>query len=62
MPKNYHDAKSEPSRNEELAKVLDGLEPLSNTPRQLGFVRSQGIASADPKRGFADDINSMFSC
>ena len=60
MPKNHHDAKTEPSRNEELARVLDDMEPMASTSRQLGFMRGLGIASADLKRGFADDINSMF--
>ena len=60
MPTNRHDAKTEPSRNEELSRVLDAIELMATTTRQLGFMRSQGIATADLKRGFADDINPMF--
>ena len=62
MPKNHHDAKTEPSRNEELARVLDDMEPVTSTTRQLGFMRSHGIATADLKGDFADDINAMFNC
>ena len=52
--------KTEPSQDGELAKVLDQMEPMASTPRQLGFMRGHGEASADLKRGFADDINAMF--
>lgn len=38
------------------------MEPLASTPRQLGFMRSQGIATAELKDDFADDINAIFSC
>ena len=63
MPMNRHDAKTEPSGiDEEQAEVLDDLEPIVSTTRQLGFMRSQGIATADLKGDFADDINAMFSC
>ena len=35
---------------------------MSTTPRrrQLGFMRMKGIATADLKGDFADDINAMF--
>jgi hypothetical protein len=60
---NRHDAKTEPSGlDEEQARVLDDMEPVASTTRQLGFMRSQGIATADLKGDFADDINDMFSC
>ena len=38
------------------------LVPMSTTPRrrQLGFMRMKGIATADLKGNFADDINAMF--
>ena len=59
---NRHDAKTEPSSlDEEQAKVLDAMEPMASTTRQLGFMHSQGIATADLKGGFADDINAVFS-
>ena len=32
------------------------------TRRQLGFMRTKGIASGDPKDDFADDINTIFGC
>ena len=60
---NRHDAKTEPSSlDEEQAKVLDAIEPMASTTRQLGFMHSQGIATADLTGDFADDINAMFSC
>ena len=39
------------------------LVPVDSTPRrrQLGFMRNQGIATADVKGDFIDDINAMFS-
>ena len=47
---NRHDAKTEPSSlDEEQAKVLDAMEPMASTTRQLGFMHSQGIATADLK-------------
>ena len=52
--------KTEPSQDGELAKVLDQMEPMASTPRQLGFMRGHGEASGELKRGFADDINAMF--
>ena len=59
---NRHDAKTEPSSlDEEQAKVLDAMEPMASTTRQLGFMQSQGIATADLKGDFADDINAVFS-
>ena len=70
MPMNRHDAKTEPSGlDEEQARVLDDMEPVTSTTRQLGFMRSHWIATADLKGDFADlkgdfadDINAMFSC
>ena len=63
MPMNRHDAKTEPSGiDEEQARVLEAMEPMASTTRQLGFMRGHGIATADLKGGFADDINAMFSC
>ena len=52
--------KTEPSQDGELAKVLDQMEPMASTRRQLGFMRGHGIASADQKCGFANDIIAMF--
>ena len=60
MPKKRHEGKTQPSRIDDLAKGLDDMEPMASTSRQLGFMRGLGIASADLKRSFADDINSMF--
>ena len=42
--------------------VLDDMELVTSTTRQLGFMRSHGIATADLKGDFADDINAMFNC
>ena len=75
MRVNLHDAKTHLSRYVEQAldgddvviaragKPLVKLVPVDTTPRrrQLGFMRSQGIATADVKGDFADDINAMFS-
>ena len=72
---NLHDAKTNLSRYVEQAldgddvviaragKPLVKLVPVDTTPRkrQLGFMRSQGIATADVKGDFVDDINAMFS-
>ena len=59
---NRYDAKTEPSSlDEEQAKVLDAMEPMASTTRQLGFMHRQGIATADLKGDFADDINAVFS-
>lgn len=72
---NLHDAKTNLSRYVEQAldgdevviaragKPLVKLVPVDTTPRkrQLGFMRSQGIATADVKGDFVDDINTMFS-
>ena len=74
MQVNLHDAKTNLSRYVEQA--LDGEEvviaragqplvklvPVSSTPRrrQQGFMRTKGIATADLKRDFADDVNAMF--
>lgn len=75
MQVNLHDAKTNLSRYVEQAldgddvviaragKPLVKLVPVDTTPRRrkLGFMRSQGIATADVKGDFADDINTMFS-
>ena len=44
-------------------KPLVKLVPVDTSPcrRKLGFMRSQGIATADVKSDFADDINAMLS-
>ncbi len=52
--------KTEPPQNEAVAKVLDEIKPMASTTRRLGFMRGHGIARAELKRGFADDINDMF--
>ena len=75
MQVNLHDANTNLSRYVEQAldgddvviaragKPLVKLVPVDTTPRkrQLGFMRSQGIATADVKTDFVDDINAMFS-
>ena len=75
MQVNLHDDKTHLSRYVEQAldgddvviaragKPLVKLVPVDTTPRrrQLGFMRSQGIATADVKGDFADDIKAMFS-
>jgi prevent-host-death family protein len=75
MQVNLHDAKTNLSRYVEQAldgddvviaragKPLVKLVPVDTTPRrrQLGFMRSQGVATADVKGDFVDDINAMFS-
>ena len=75
MQVNLHDAKTNLSRYVEQAldgddvviaragKPLVKLVPVDTTPRkrQLGFMRSRGIATADVKGDFVDDINVMFS-
>ena len=75
MQVNLHDAKTNLSRYVEQAldgddvviaragKPLVKLVPVDSTPRkrQLGFMRSQGTATADVKGDFVDDINAMFS-
>ena len=64
MQVNLHDAKTHLSRYVEQALDGDEVVPVSTTPRlrQLGFMRTKGIASGDPKGDFADDINTMFGC
>ena len=62
MQLKHNAGKSVPSQAEELAKELDDIEPMVSTPRRLGFMRGHGVAIAELKRGFADDINAMFSC
>ena len=75
MQVNLHDAKTNLSRYVEQAldgdevviaragKPLVKLVPVDSTPRrrQLGFMHNQGIATADVKGDFIDDINAMFS-
>ena len=75
MQVNLHDAKTNLSRYVEQAldgdevviaragKPLVKLVPVDTTPRrrQLGVMRNQGIATADVKGDFSDDINAMFS-
>ena len=62
MQKKCQERETQPSQIEKLARVLDAMEPMASTTRQLGFMRGHGIATADLKGGFADDINAMFSC
>jgi len=62
MQLKHNAGKSVPSQAEELAKELDDIEPMVSTTRQLGFMRSHGIATTDLKGDFADDINAMFNC
>ena len=64
MQVNLHDAKTLLSRYVEQALNRDEVVPVSSTPRrrQLGFMRTKGIATADLKGDFADDINTMFGC
>ena len=40
------------------------MEPMASTTRQLGFMHSQGIATADLKGDFADDKRrvQLLSC
>ena len=58
MHVNLHDAKTHLSRYVEQALDGDEVVPVSTTPRrrQLGFMRTTGIASGDLKGDFADDI------
>ena len=60
MQLKHNAGKAEPSPDEDVAKVLDEMKPTSSTARRLGFMSVHGIARADLKRGFADDINAMF--
>ena len=60
MQLKHNAGKTEPSPDEDGAKVLDEMKPMAIRTRRLGFMRGHGIASADMKRGFADDINAMF--
>ena len=64
MQVNLHDAKTHLSRYVEQALDGDEVVPVSTTPRrrQLGFMRTKGIATADLRGDFADDINTMFGC
>ena len=61
MQKKCYERETQPNRIEELSRVLDAMEPMASTTRQLGFMHSQGIATADLKGDFADDINAVFS-
>ena len=51
-----------PVQNEamQLKRNTKKIEPMTSTPRQLGFMRGHGVATAELKRDFADDINVMF--
>ena len=60
MQLKHNAVKTEPSQDEDGAKVLDEMKPMGSTTHRLGFMRGHGIARADLKRGFADDINAMF--
>ena len=44
----------------QLKHNAEKIKPMANTLLRLGFMRGSGIASADLKRDFADDINTMF--
>ena len=44
----------------QMKRNAEKIEPMASTPRRLEFMRGHGIARADLKRGFADDINAMF--
>ena len=75
MQVNLHAAKTHLSRYVEQAldgdevviaragKPLVKLVPVDTSPRRrmLGFMSNQGIATADLKADFVDDINAMFS-
>ena len=52
--------KTEPSQDEDVAKMLYWTKPMASTTRRLGFMSGHGIARADLKRGFADGITAMF--
>ena len=58
MHVNLHDAKTHLSRYVEQALNRDEVVPVSSTPRrrQLGFMRTTGIATAPLKGDFAVDI------
>ena len=60
MQLKHNAEKAEPSQDEDVAKVLDEMKPMVSTTRRLGFMLGHGIARADLKCGFADDINAMF--
>ena len=74
MQVNLHAAKTHLSRYVEHAldgdevviaragKPLVKLVPVDTSPRRrtLGFMSNQGIATADVKADFVDDINAMF--
>ena len=60
MQVKHNAGKDEPSQDGDVAKVLDEMKPKASTTRRLGFMRGHGIARAELKRGFADDINAMF--
>ena len=60
MQLKHNGGKTEPSQDEDVAKVLDEMKPMASTTLRLGFMSVHGIARADLKRGLADDINAMF--
>ena len=71
MQVNLHDASTnlrvEQALDDDVAIARAG-KPLvklhvDTTPRKrkLGFMHSQGVATADVKGDFVDDINAMFS-
>ena len=45
----------------QMKRNAEKIEPTASTPRRLGFMRGNGIATADVKADFVDDINAMFS-
>ena len=60
MQLKHNAGKTEPSQDEGVTKVLNEMKPMASTTRRLGFIPGDGIARADLKRGFTDDINAMF--
>ena len=62
MQLKHNAGKTEPSQDEDVAKVLDEMKPMASTTHRLGFMRGHGITrAADLKRGFADYINAIFT-
>ena len=60
MQLKHNTGKAEPSQDEGVAEFLDEMKPMASTTRRMGFMRGHGIARADLKHGFADDINAIF--
>ena len=60
MQLKHNAGKTQPSQDEDVAKALDEMKPMASTTGRLGFMHGHGIARADLKHGFADDINAMF--